>query len=237
MTIKKIFVGTAFSSFCVGILVLSGCSSTPFSSSKNAQNISATGPTILDAKTNPGTVELNADLKAPQNPQIFADVKDFNSPVKEVRARFIHVPIELSMNQLAGTTWEASLTPDQVKQLAVAGQTMHYQANIVATDADGRVAVTQSPIDIAIKSPDASQLTANLQRQYSGVTDTTNANAIPNQTQPQTQTQSAGQAAGTAAAAAPSTKDQGVGQPGMLGDPSTPQHTDTTNTNQPQPQQ
>jgi hypothetical protein len=35
---------------------------------------------------------------------------------------------------------------------------MRYQADVIARDADGRVATTQKPIDIAVKAPEPTEL-------------------------------------------------------------------------------
>lgn len=147
-------------------MMVSGCST--LGGSKSASNLSVNGPSIVAASATPPTIDLNTNLQADQAAQIFADVKDFTAPVKTVKARFIHIPIELNMDQLAGTTWAAQLTPEQLKELAVAGQTMKYAANIVATDANGNVAISPQPVNILVKAPDASRLSANLRNTVPG---------------------------------------------------------------------
>jgi hypothetical protein len=62
------------------------------------------------------------------------------------------------MHQLSGSTWQATIPPDALKKLAVSGQTMRYQADVIARDSNGHVATTQKPIDIAVKAPEASEL-------------------------------------------------------------------------------
>jgi hypothetical protein len=58
------------------------------------------------------------------------------------------------MKYQGGTTWRAELTKDQLKLLAVSGQTMRYDANVIATNANGQVGMSREPIEIAIKAPE-----------------------------------------------------------------------------------
>jgi hypothetical protein len=139
----------------VGLLAASGCST-----GKSGQEIAATGPTIVDYKATPGTVELKGNLQPTAPAEIFADVKDFHANVTDVKVRFVHVPLEIPMKRLAGSTWHAVLTPDQLRKLAVTGQTMKYDANIIAMNDNGETSTSRSPLQIAIKTPEANQLTA-----------------------------------------------------------------------------
>lgn len=142
----------------LAVLAAGGCST--IQGGKSGQEIAAKGPTILDAKSEPSTVELDTNLRpTTARAEIFADVKDFSAPITSVKARFVHVPIELPMEKLAGTTWHASLSPQQLKQLAVSGQTMKYDVNIIATNQKGESATSQQPVQVAVKTPEAKQLT------------------------------------------------------------------------------
>jgi hypothetical protein len=133
-----------------------GCST--FQSHKNSEDIAASGPTILNAKADPSTVQLNPNLQPKENALLFADVKDFDSRIQNVHVRFIHVPIDLPMKQVAGTTWEAELTPGQLKELAVSGQTIRYEANVIAMNEKGQTAVSSAPISLSIQAPAPDQL-------------------------------------------------------------------------------
>jgi len=121
---------------------------------KSGQDLARTGPTVLNARVNPSTIELNRNMQPSQAPEILAEVKDFNSKITEVKLRFIHAPMEISMQNVGGTTWKATLSPEQVKALAVGGQTMRYEANIIARNEDGDMSVSSDPVEVAVKTPD-----------------------------------------------------------------------------------
>ena len=130
-----------------------GCSSLG-GNQTSSKELSANGPTILNARTEPSTVELNPNLQPKEAPQVLADVKDFNSNVNNVKLRFVHVPLEIPMHNIGGTTWEGRITQKQLSMLAVAGKTMNYEANIIAKNEAGQTAVTESPITVSVKAPD-----------------------------------------------------------------------------------
>ena len=115
------------------------------------------GPNIMNVRTSPSTIDLDKNMEVAKPAQIFAEVKDFKSNVNEVKLRFIHVPLELNMEHVGGTTWRAELSPDQLKTLAVSGQTMRYDANIVARNTEGQTAVSKEPVQISVKAPDVSK--------------------------------------------------------------------------------
>lgn len=134
-------------------LIVSGCSSGPLSSSKSGEELSSVGPTVIDAKAEPQTIQLDRNLRPIQQSEIIADVKDFTSPITDVRVRFVRVPLEVKMQHISGTAWRAELTPEQLKTLAVSGQTMKYDAQIIAKNQDGQTAVSKSPITVAVQTP------------------------------------------------------------------------------------
>jgi len=138
------------------LLALNGCSSMP-GATESSKEISATGPTILNVRLEPSTVELNRNLQAIKQPEVMADVKDFRSKVTHVTLKFRHVPMEVAMQNIGGTTWRAILTPEQLQTLAVSGKTINYDATISARNQEGQVVESSSPITIAIKAPDISQ--------------------------------------------------------------------------------
>ena len=133
------------------LALISGCAT---GKSDSGQEISRTGPTVLDTRTNPGTFSLNQNLQPMSQAQILADIKDFQGKVQDVRLRFTHIPIEVRMTQVTPSTWMATLTQDQLKQLAVNGHTMKYEANVIARDSVGQTGISQKPLEIAIKAPD-----------------------------------------------------------------------------------
>jgi hypothetical protein len=149
-------VGTALPLAMCFVFIGSGCST--IKGGKSSEELAQTGPTVVQVKTEPSTIKLDTSLNPVQAASVYADVKDFSAPVEDVRLRFIHVPLELKMHQLSGSTWEANLPADALKKLAVSGQTMRYQADIIARDSQGHVATTKNPVDIAVKAPEASEL-------------------------------------------------------------------------------
>ena len=58
------------------------------------------------------------------------------------------------MENVGGTTWKAELTPQQIRTLAVGGETMSYEANVVARNKEGMVAVSPTPVEITVKTPE-----------------------------------------------------------------------------------
>lgn len=129
-----------------------GCSSSPLAKKTGGEELSQTGPTVLNARTDPGTFEVSRTLKPIQTPNVFAEVKDLTADVANVRLMFNNAPITIPMQRVAGTTWRATLTPEQIKRLAVSGQTMKYEASIVATNDKGRQSQS-AQVDILIKAP------------------------------------------------------------------------------------
>src|SRR4051812_22527482 len=120
--------------FSIGLIfvaVASSCSSMP-GQSESGREIASTGPTIMNAHAEPSTVELNRNLKPTRTPEILADVKDFRSKVTDVKLKFMHVPIQIPMKNIGGTTWRAELSPRQLQMLAVSGKTIKYDATIIA---------------------------------------------------------------------------------------------------------
>jgi hypothetical protein len=137
----------------VSAIAVNGCSSLGLNK-ESGKDISRNGPTVLNARTEPGTIQMNQALQPTSSAEILADVKDFDSKVNDVKLEFVSVPIQVAMQNIGGTTWRAELTAQQLQMLAVSGKTISYDANIVAKDVDGRSGVTSSPVSLAIKAPD-----------------------------------------------------------------------------------
>jgi hypothetical protein len=108
----------------------------------------------MNARTTPTTIQLNQNLIPTERPAITADVKDFNHKVSDVRLKFIHVPVEIPMEKVEGTTWRATLSTEQLQLLAVTGRTVRYEANVIANNEKGQTAISQVPITISIKAPE-----------------------------------------------------------------------------------
>lgn len=135
-----------------GALAVSGCSTVR--GGKSGQQLSSTGPTIVSVDTRPGTFELNEALQPTQDSEVVAQIKDFTSEISEVKLQFVNVPMEIPMDHVGGTTWRAVLTPEQLRSLAVAGETMNYDANVIARNEDGLSTVSADPVEIEVRAPE-----------------------------------------------------------------------------------
>lgn len=138
-------------------LLALGTACSTVSGGESSKEFATNGPTILNPRTSPSTIELNTSLQPQQPAQVIADVKDFNSNVTDVKLRFVHVPLEIPMHKTGGTTYVGTLTQKQLAMLAVAGKTMNYEANIIAKNEAGQTAVTNNPVSVAVKAPDVIQ--------------------------------------------------------------------------------
>ncbi len=134
------------------LLFSSGCSS----GTQRPVELASNGPTVVNARSEPGTVVLNRDLQPVQPAEVLADVKDFKYNIIDVRLKFRNLPLEIPLENVGGTTWKTELSPQELQQLAVSGKTMKYQADIVAKNSSGDQAKTQDPINITIQAPDLS---------------------------------------------------------------------------------
>ncbi len=135
------------------VMTSAGCSSSPVSG-PTSKDLAYDGPTIIDAKLEPSTIELNRDLKM-NNAQVVAEVADYGAKVKSVTLDFKDIPLKIPMKHLKASTWTATFTEKQLEKLAVNGKTMKYEAKIIAKDANGRSAESRDTITIAVKAPDA----------------------------------------------------------------------------------
>ena len=139
----------------IAVITMSGCAT--LRGEKGGEDIAATGPTVINVRTNPGTIELDRSFRPMKGAEVLADVKDFTAKVTDVRLRFQHAPLEIPMQHVGGTTWRAQLTPEQLKLLAVSGQTISYDATIIARDENGKVAMSKDPVKVAVKAPELAQ--------------------------------------------------------------------------------
>jgi len=99
-----------------GAMGLAGCSSMN-SSKDTGKEMSATGPSILNERTIPETIELSQNLEAVGPAEVLADIKDFRADVVNARLKFTHIPLEIPMQNIGGTTWRARLSQEDLKQL------------------------------------------------------------------------------------------------------------------------
>jgi hypothetical protein len=151
MISKQIMIGFSLAA----MTALGACSSLPGGGNKsNGNELAQSGPTVLDVKTSPDVFGLNQNLAPVSQAQVVANIKDFQGQVQDVKLQFLHVPLVVQMKQVTPSTWVADLTQEELKQLAVNGHTMKYEANVVAKDTSGQLGVSKSPIEISVKAPD-----------------------------------------------------------------------------------
>jgi hypothetical protein len=132
--------------------LLAGCSS----AEKEIQpEFTAGQPTIINAYATPSTVVLNRDLHPSQPAKVVAEVKDFGAMVTDVRLRFRDVPLEIPLDHVIGSTWQAELTPRQLQALSVRGKTARYEADVIAHDDKGEEARSEGTVALLIRTPSA----------------------------------------------------------------------------------
>lgn len=139
------------------VLVADGCSSTPTREATTASKdstIPPAGPSILYVRTAPGPIDLNRNFEPARPAEVLADIKDYSSKINDVKLQFVGVPLEISMEKVSPTTWRARLQQQQLELLAVSGQTIRYEAHVIASDEDGRKATTKIPVDLSIRAPE-----------------------------------------------------------------------------------
>ncbi len=137
----------------ISLFITTGCASVS-EKPTSSKEIATSGPTVLNARSTPDLIELGSNLKATRPAAIVADVKDFKSPVKEVKLKFKTVPVEVPLVNVSGTTWKARLSDRQLRDLAVNGKTMTYDAEIIAKNEVGQTAKSPQPLQIKIKAPE-----------------------------------------------------------------------------------
>ncbi len=152
------FAAVSMASLVVAIGSFSGCST--IKGEKSAEDLSRSGPTILNTRVNPGTVELSRDMNPLRPVEILTEVKDFGANVNDVRVRFLEAPLEVKMSHVGGTTWRASLTPEQIRSLAVGNQTTQYRVSVIARNEDGQEAISRQAATVAVKAPDLARTTS-----------------------------------------------------------------------------
>lgn len=148
-----------------------GCSSEPTQSpgesaeqsSQSAEKVGAP-PVVLNPRAEPKQAILNERFEASRPIDVFADVKSFNSSIDKVKLRlsfapeteekmkFFKSPVEVNMDRVSGTTWKAKLDQDQLRKLAINGQTLKYRGQIYAQNDRGQITVSGQPVEITIKA-------------------------------------------------------------------------------------
>jgi hypothetical protein len=143
------------------VLTLAGaCASKQPVYTTGTDKISSEGPTIVYVRSEPEVVQLNRDLQPMETAQVIADVKDFKSVITNVTLTFENTPISIPMENIAGTTWRAEITPSQIEMLSVVGKTARYNAIVTAKNADGKTVTSPNPVTVAIQTPELGKKTA-----------------------------------------------------------------------------
>ena len=114
------------------------------------------GPTVVSARAEPGTIELNRDRQPTRPAEVIADIKDFTSKVTDVKLQFTNLPLEIPMENIGGSTWRAQISPRQLEMLAVSGRTTRYEANVIVRNEDGKTGMSKNPVEVAVKAPEVS---------------------------------------------------------------------------------
>jgi hypothetical protein len=136
------------------LLINSGCSSSSIKGDTQPTVMSEKGPNILNARSEPEVVILNRDLQPLLPVEVLADVKDFRFPVTSVEVKFQGLPLVVQMERVAGSTWRAEFTPQQLQVLAVSGKTTTYKADIVATNTQGVTTKSSAPLNVYVNAPE-----------------------------------------------------------------------------------
>lgn len=152
-TLNSLRVPLSLCLLASALALSTGCSSI-MGKKESDEDIARSGPTVLYARTEPGTIELNRDLAPLQPARVIADVKDFKNQVTDVKLQFNNVPLEIPMTNVGGTTWQAEISPRQLEMLAVSGRTMSYEAQVIAKNNKGQVAMSRDPVEVEIKTPE-----------------------------------------------------------------------------------
>ncbi|MEN9723652.1 MAG: hypothetical protein RJB38_1638 [Pseudomonadota bacterium] len=148
---QKFFYGVTVMSLA-SLSMLFGCSSSPFHSSTDSQELSPSGLTILNPRTEPGTFETTRDLKPIDPPVVLAEVKDITGNLTEVHLQIENSSVRVPMTRVAGTTWRGKLTDRQLQTLAINGKTLKYQGTIHARN-DRFRKTASARIEIRVKAP------------------------------------------------------------------------------------
>jgi hypothetical protein len=158
-------IGLVFLS--LSVLIGAAACSTPSGSTQQDQKVAEAGapPVVVNPRAEPKMVNLSEGLSTPKPVEVFADVKTFDagldkvslrltfSPETEQRMKFFKKPIEMRMENVGGTTWRARLTNRELEMLAINGESITYQGQILAQNDRGQITMSGEPIEITIHAP------------------------------------------------------------------------------------
>jgi hypothetical protein len=155
-SLYSVIYSVMITSATASLLVLSSGCATTIRGDNEPGIMTANGPNILNARAEPEVVVLNRDLQPTMIGEMLADVKDFKYPVSSVEVKFQDLPLVIQMEHIAGSTWRAEFTPQQLQMLSVSGRTVSYKADVVATNSKGETTTSSDPLSISVASPEPS---------------------------------------------------------------------------------
>lgn len=144
----------SYVTFGLMLSIASGCATMRGESSGKDLSQANSGPTVVYAKTEPGTIELNRNFQPARPAEVVADIKDFTGKITDVKLQFANIPLEIPMENIGGSTWRAQFTPRQLEMLAVSGRTTRYEANVIARNNEGKTTMSKNPVEVAVKAPE-----------------------------------------------------------------------------------
>jgi hypothetical protein len=157
-SLKKAGLSLIVVSSLIGVF---GCSSAPTAN----EQAKTSPPVVVNPRVEPQKVNLSEDFKASRPVDVLADVKSFDSPVTSVslrlyfspeteqRVRFFKNPVEVPMKKVEGTTWRARLTADELRSLAISGQSLKYQGQVVAKNSNDQITMSGQSVELTVQAP------------------------------------------------------------------------------------
>jgi hypothetical protein len=137
---------------------------------KTAQTDKPAPPIVINPRATPEVVTLSEDLQVSRPLEVYADVKNLGSDVDDVKLRvyfapdtdarlkFFNKPVEVSMEHMVGSTWKAELSADELKRLAINGESLRYVGQVIAENDEGQTTVSSVPIQFTVQAPIATDL-------------------------------------------------------------------------------
>lgn len=154
--------------------LLWGCSSGPRDQDRayrsDSQERAAAGPVIIRPRAETPLLLTTADLSPAKVPNVLAEIKpvDLNSHVSAAKLRLVvdpnsfkqsdpqaalSQPFDIPMKLIAGTTWGAVISDDQLKKLAINGEEVSYVGRIFAKSDNGGVSVSDDVVRLRVRAP------------------------------------------------------------------------------------
>ncbi len=122
-------------------------------------------PVIANPRVVPNVVILGPRLDAAQPVNVYVDIKSLGSNLDKVKLRlyfasdtdqrlkFFERPVSVDMKHLEGSTWRAELSDNELKKLAINGESLKYEGHIIAQNDQGQTTVSSETITFTIQAP------------------------------------------------------------------------------------